>query len=363
MTKWFLCVSFSLTYCAGSIGCKNKVDKIIPEQGKIVASVYAAGIVKSRNQYQVYSNINGIIKKIYVEENDSVRCGAALFEIGNESVQLNTDRAALTAAFNAIYSNEEKINELKNNILLAQSKYNIDSLNHKRQQYLFDHNIGTRNELEQRQLALLSSKAALESARHTYTSVIKQLRFAEKLSKNELQISRSTEREYTIRSEINGKVYAVLKHEGELVNPAMPIAVIGDAKNFYVELEVDELDISRIKLNQKVALSLDSYSGETFDGLVSKINPMMDERTKTFTVEVDFVSRPLVLYPQLSVEASIIIEEKSNTLIIPRNYLVNDSFVLCGLEKRRVRTGIKDYERVEIISGLSADDVIHKPAK
>lgn len=344
-------------------GCQARKEKIQPKQGNIIASVYAAGTIKARNQYEVYSKINGIIKKVHVEENNIVSRGAPLFDIGNESTRLNTENAKLTAAFHSIYSNKEKIQELKSNILLAQAKYHIDSLNCKRQEYLFNRDIGSRNELEQRQLVLNSSRAALESAQHTYATVMKQLRIEEKLSNNDFLISKSNEKDYIISSEINGKVYSVNKQEGEMVNPTTPIAVIGDSSNFYVELEVDELDISKIKLNQEVVISLDSYPDTVFQGSISKIYPMMDQRTKTFTVEANFTIHPPILYPMLTVEASIITEEKMNALIIPRSYLISDSFVLCGDKKKRVTTGIKDYEKVEIISGLSAKDVIYKPGQ
>jgi hypothetical protein len=49
-------------------------------------------------------------------------------------------------------------------------------------------------------------------------------------------------------------------------------------------------------------------------------------------------------------------------MLIPRNYLVDESFVLLASgEKRKVQTGLKDYQKVEIISGLTEKDAIQKP--
>ena len=109
---------------------------------------------------------------------------------------------------------------------------------------------------------------------------------------------------------------------------------------------------------------MDSYKGEVFEGAVSKIDPFMNERTKSFTVEATFTKQPQVLYPNLTAQANIIIKEKKNALTIPRNYLINDSLVVIQKDKRKeVKTGIKDYRKVEILSGLTADDIIYKPAE
>jgi multidrug efflux pump subunit AcrA (membrane-fusion protein) len=80
-------------------------------------------------------------------------------------------------------------------------------------------------------------------------------------------------------------------------------------------------------------------------------------------VEATFVTRPPELYPNLSAEANIVLQQKKDALIIPRNYLVDDEFVFVKKEKRKVTIGLKDYQKVEILSGLTADDVIYLPSE
>lgn len=88
----------------------------------------------------------------------------------------------------------------------------------------------------------------------------------------------------------------------------------------------------------------------------------MNQRSKSFTVEATFVKQPPALYPNLTAEANIVIQTKKDALTIPRTYLVQDSRVMVGKDKiKKVIIGLKDYQKVEILSGLSADDVIYKP--
>ncbi|HND16794.1 MAG TPA: hypothetical protein PLQ17_07890, partial [Saprospiraceae bacterium] len=60
--------------------------------------------------------------------------------------------------------------------------------------------------------------------------------------------------------------------------------------------------------------------------------------------------------------ANILIKEKKNALLIPRSYLLDEKYVLLeNGKKAEIKTGIKNYEKVEIISGVNQNDVILKP--
>ena len=89
----------------------------------------------------------------------------------------------------------------------------------------------------------------------------------------------------------------------------------------------------------------------------------MNEKTRTFTVKANFIAQPQVLYPNLNVEANIITAERPKVLTIPRNYLVDEQFVLDkDGQKRAVKVGLKDFQRVEILSGITVQEAIQKPA-
>jgi multidrug efflux pump subunit AcrA (membrane-fusion protein) len=169
-------------------------------------------------------------------------------------------------------------------------------------------------------------------------------------------------KDFTITSETDGKVFTILKEQGEIVNPQMPVAVIGDDANFKLELQVDEYDIAKIRVGQKVIIRMDSYKDEVFEARIEKINSIMNERSKSFLVEAVFTKAPPALYPNLTAEANIIIETKQNALSIPRSYLLDNEHVLLeNKEKRKVVIGLKDYQRVEILQGISKEDVLLKP--
>lgn len=343
--------------------CNNKGEEIsTPIIQNITESVYASGIVKSKDQYEVYSTVNGIIAQKLTTEGDVVHKGDAIVTLLNKTPQLNAENARLAATYSSVPSNLDRLNELKVNIELARAKMQNDSSLFQRQQNLWKEEIGTRNELEQRELAYRNSVTAYQSALLQYGNLKKQIDFTAQQSFKNLQITNSVNSDYTVKAGQDGKVYSILKERGEMVNTQTPIALIGDVNDFVMELQVDEYDIGKIKPAQKVFVSMDSYKGQVFEAAVTKIQPVMDNRSRSFEVEATFISRPPRLYPNLTVEANILVSTKENALTIPRNYLVDDNTVLLKSgEKRKVVTGLKDYQRVEIISGLGKDDLIKKP--
>ena len=353
---------FLFLFFCSLAACKSKTETIQPIVEKITESVYASGIVKSKDQYQVNSTTNGIIQQLLVKEGDIVKKGDPILIIRNETARLNVENAQLTATFADIRNNTDKLNEAKANIELARIKMLNDSSLFSRQLNLWLQQIGTRVEIDQRELAYKNSKISYSTTRLRYNDVKKQLTLAAEQSQKNVAISSSFTKDLTLRSEVSGRVFNLLKEKGELVTTATPVAIIGNATDFMLELQVDENDIAKIKGGQKAFVTMDSYKGAVFEASIISIDPIMSEKTKSFTIEAAFTNKPATLYPNLTVEANIVIQTKDKALTIPRNYLMNDSMVMTGDKKiKRVITGLKDYQKVEILQGLSTTDMIIKP--
>ncbi len=342
--------------------CKKKTDKIHPVKENITESVYASGIVKSENQYQVFSSANGIIKEIFKKEGDTINKGTAIISLTNDAAQLNIEQAKISADYSTLSSNAPKLNELQVQINLAKANLDNEESLLQKQTNLWNKGIGTQNDLNQRELAYKSAKANYIAANNRYSDLKNQINQQADLSNKNLQISKSRNSDFTVKSEIKGKIYKIMKEPGEMVNTQAAIALIGDADSFLLVLQIDEYDISKVKIGQKVLVTMDSYKGNVYEAKVSKIYPIMDERSRSFEIEAKFIKAPPELYPNLTCEANIIIEVKNDVITIPRNYLLDDnSVLLSNKEKRKVVTGLKDYQKVEIISGLLTEDYIILP--
>ena len=148
-----------------------------------------------------------------------------------------------------------------------------------------------------------------------------------------------------------------------MVTVQEPIALVGSATRFIIEMLVDEVDIVQIENQMEVILNLDAYKGVVFTGKVSKIYPKKDERNQTFKVEAIFNEAPKKLYPGLSGEANIIIAKKQNALTIPKEYLIENNKVKTDDGFVTITLGLQNLEYVEVLSGITKDTYIYKTEK
>ena len=361
--KGYNILLFLTLFILSFTSCKTTEEKIFPQKEDITLSVYASGLVKSKTQYQVFSTVNGILKEILVEEGGLVKKGQVIARISDLSQKINVENARAQEDYNSIFSNTEKVDQAKKEVELARIKLENEKSLLKRQKELWADGIGSKNDLDNRILSVENAQTNFNASQLHLNDLEKQLTFLANQSKRNTQISSATMNDYTIKSEVVGRLYNFTKNVGEMVNTVNPIATIGDSNSFIVELEIDEFDISKIALGQTVIMSMDSHKGEVYEAEVSKIEPLMKEKSRSFTIEANFIKKPSQLYPNLSVEGNIIIQIKKNTITIPRNYLIDNSYVLIGKNKVKVATGLMDYDKVEILKGISISDEISKPVK
>jgi HlyD family secretion protein len=356
---------FVLTiFLFSQFSCNSKIEKIKPVISSITESVYASGIVKSKQQYQAFSTVVGPIQTIYLKEGDIVKVGTPILSITHELQQLNKENAALSADYAGIASNQDKLNDAIQQVNFQKEKMNNDFLLLTRQQSLWQQNVGTKVELEQRELVYKASKTAYQSAILKLHDLKKQIQYSAAQTRKNYEISKRQANDFIIRSQIEGIIYKLYKEKGELANLQSPLALLGNDKQFMLEMQVDEYDIFKIKKGMLVLVTMDSYKGKVFQAKISDISPTMNEKSKTFLVEATFVNPPKTLYPFITFEGNIVLQTKAKALLIPRKLLLNDSTVINSDGKEiLIKTGLKDYQMVEILGGLTSKDELINPTK
>jgi multidrug efflux pump subunit AcrA (membrane-fusion protein) len=346
-----------------SLSCKDNNETIQPRKRDLTESVYSSVIIQPDSLYKVYAIVAGILDKNLVEEGDQVTKGQAIIQIINNTPKLNTQNAklALDLARENYNGSAAILSGIEDEILAAKLQYKNDSINFFRQKNIWEQNIGSKVEYDTKKLKYQLSSNNLNLLKSKYDRTKNELITALKQAENNYKTSLITTKDFTVASKINGKVYALNKNQGEIVSTMEPLASIGSANDFIVEMLVDEVDIVKISLNQEVLITLDAYAGEVFTGKVSKIYPKKDERNQTFLVEANFNVAPKTLYPGLSGEGNIIIAHKKEVLTIPKEYVTEDSKVKTEDGLILIETGLENLEFVEVLSGLSEETTIYKP--
>ncbi|GAA4810201.1 efflux RND transporter periplasmic adaptor subunit [Litoribaculum gwangyangense] len=343
--------------------CSEKKDRTLPIQRPITESVYSSVTVQPDSLYEVYAIVSGILDANLVEEGDIVLKNEPLIQIINSSPKLTAENAKFTLELAKENYNGKAavLSGILDQINAAKLKYKNDSINYFRQKNLWEQNIGSKIDYDTKKLNYELSENNLLTLQNNYQRTKNELLTTVKQSENNYRTALISTKDFTVKSKINGKVYALYKEPGEIVNTMEPLASIGSINNFIMDMLVDEVDIVRVKIGQDVLIHLDAYNGKIFKGNVSKIYPKKDERNQTFKIEAVFENPPAVLYPGLSGEANIIIAKKDSVLTIPKNYLIDDTKVETDAGLVTITTGLQNMEYIEVIEGINKDTYIYKP--
>ncbi len=170
--------------------------------------------------------------------------------------------------------------------------------------------------------------------------------------------------QYTITSPMDGVVLRRDGEIGEIVETGQILFRVGVPKPLEVEAEVNEEDISRVKVGQVVLFRTDAFPDRRLEGKVREITPMGDPVAKTYRIRIDLPDdTPLRI--GMSVEANVITREKENALLVPADALQGSHvFVLDGgsARRRNVSIGIRGTRAVEILDGVTERDRVISPA-
>ncbi|CAG0907126.1 unnamed protein product [Cyprideis torosa] len=259
--------------------------------------------------------------------------------------------------------NSSLLSSIELEIKTAKDQMNLNRTNYQRYQRLWSQGIGKRVDLEQAELAYKTSQNQVRNLEKKLEQTRNDLRNRYDMARNRLSTEKEQLRDFEIRSEIDGVIYALNKEEGEYITAQDRFAEIGGTGDYVIQMNIDEEDISKINLGDTVVLDLDAYPNEVYTARIQKIFPKKDEVTQTFLTEGSFVQAPSKLYNGLSGEANIIVSKREKALTIPSDYLMSGNMVQTEDGSKKVKIGVRNIEFVEIMSGIDSSTLILKPTE
>ncbi|MBI2381112.1 MAG: efflux RND transporter periplasmic adaptor subunit [Gammaproteobacteria bacterium] len=264
-----------------------------------LSHIAAGGLVEPQGEERVViPEFSGRLKKVYIEEGDTVQAGQILAEIENAEFEAavagtkaqlqlaEANLAKLKAGARPEERREAAANRAEAESLLtwAQAEFRrINPLVEKRQL--------PASALDTARHERDAAKARAQAARERLNLIQAGTR-AEDLAiaaaqvaaaQAELGRAEALLNKTRIRSPIDGLVLKRDLREGETVVSLSPIplARIGDLRKLYVRADVDELDIARVQTEQKVRITAEALPGQSFTGQVVRVSRRMGKRNST----------------------------------------------------------------------------------
>lgn len=356
-TKLFIIVILFITL--QSCGSKEEMQPIIKD---IKELVFASGTLEWDDAYQLTAQTDGVLTEASFEVGDKVNAGKIIAVINNPSNQINTSSAKeqLKIANENLTEKSPAIQQLEQNIYYAENKYAQDQLQVERYERLYQKQSIAKIELENMQLAAKNSLAQLNALKKQKTELLQRAKSQQISNENQVQNSKIIEQYNQLVIPQSGMVIHKLKSTGDYVRKGEVVATIADDRKQEVVLNVDENSIGKVKLGQLVYIRFNTDKDRVYEGKVSEIVAAFDEKTQSFVVKVLLAETlPNSIYGT-QLEANILIGEKKNALLIPRNYLgFGNKVKIKGIETPViVKTGIISTEYVEILEGINTNDIL-----
>lgn len=168
-----------------------------------------------------------------------------------------------------------------------------------------------------------------------------------------------------VESPLTGVIGRVYVDKGTNVTAQTAVAVVVDIDRVKVHLDVPERFLPQVSIGQTARVRVEAYPGEAFTGTVARISPVVETETRTAPVEIAIDNPGHRLKPGMFAGIQLVLDKRENVpsvvkeAVIGREphayvFVVND-----GVAKMRdVELGIHENDRMEVLKGLQAGDLV-----
>lgn len=347
----------------------QEVTATYPTYGTIEKEFSTNGVLKPVTEVKISSELSGEIIELHHEEGDSVAKGDLIIKINQENYISLVEMA------------QASLNAVETQYRLKESQVRQSELNYRRYKKMYENRVISQVEFEEVNGELEIAKKELKAAKYNVNRAIASLNEAkENLNKT------------NIYSPMNGTISAMNVEIGERVVGTSQMSGtelfrVANLDEFEVLAEIGESDIVHIVVGDSATIKMDAYPNHTFIGKVSHIANSAKSNNPFSQHLIHFVVKILIdknsyselsakrknpFKPGMSANVSIKTERKIGVLNLPLHsvkskrdsltakyhdivYVIGDDM---RIEEREIVCGIDNLKRVEIISGLTADEKV-----
>jgi len=325
--------------------------------------VEVVGSLEAQDQVTVSSQASGNLESISVDLGSPVSRGQVIARIDQRELKLKRDQAEA-----ALHQAEAKLGITRDGKIdpqkqpdvrqavagLERARYDLTAA-----KKLFDAGTISNQQYDVYQKTVDQAEAryqaSLENVRN-FEGIIEEKRAALDLTKKQLADS-------DIISPLSGVVKEKTASRGEYLQPGKPVVTIVQINPLRLRLEVPETFAASIAKGQVVTLKVDSFADREFKGVIKRINPSMDEKSRSLIAEAEVANPNALLRPGMFARSQIVSNSKTMALMVPEKAVVSLAgvtkiFILEGsiAVERIVKLGARDGSLVEILEGVKSGE-------
>jgi RND family efflux transporter MFP subunit len=330
------------------------------ERHNVGSTLTIAGEFKPFQDVDVHAKVAGYIRKIYVDVGDHVKEGQTIaeLEVPELAAQLTGSEAAVRAA-------QEQVRKAQGDLQRAKSAHAAAHSAFVRLKQAADSRAGlvAQQEVDDSEAKDLETEGQTASAEAEIAAAKQQLEVAEANQKQYAAMSSYTR----IAAPFAGVITNRYADTGALIaagtsssTQAIPVVRLAQTSKLRLVLPIPESVVSQIHLGDPVKVRVQALDQE-IEGSVSRFADALDRQTRTMETEIDFDNRDGHLISGMYTETLLSLREKKNAITIPLEAVSrngDEDTVLAVnadnvVQERKVRLGVEDSTRIEVLSGLS----------
>lgn len=349
-------VALVLLGCAPKPAQRFSVATAPAQQGRIVRNVEFSGVLVPNHTVNIFAKLAGQATTVAADVGDSVRAGQLLVQIDTKELnaQLAVAEAAAQGVGDQAVQSKSGMETARLNLEMAQRSYD-------RTKTLLDTKVVTQSQLDDAQTKLDLAKTAADTASRQYQTLtgsgLAQARAQVNFIK--VQISNST-----ITSPISGIVTNRNINAGEITSMSGPLFTVAELATLKLQGNVSQDDVVRLAVGNKVDVTVDALPSSAYTGRIQQVGPIAAATGQYFPVVVRLKNDGRLL-AGMTAKASFVTTATPG-IIIPMNAVAGnedghaDVFVIADgkAHKREVALGPRNDKDVQVISGLSAGEMV-----
>jgi multidrug efflux pump subunit AcrA (membrane-fusion protein) len=340
----------------------------VAERALIADAVDVPGTVKTKTQMLIASRLQGYVREVRARQGDRAEPGQVLvlLDQGEPSARADRARAALAEAEMGRDEVRTTLEEAEAALRASEADHAYATATATRYRMLWQRELISAQDYEATEAKRKSAGAAVDQA----TARLRSLRAREAQMRHRIDQARAEIRtaeialgDTRITAPATGVVVDRRVEPGALAVPGQPLLVLDDFRAYRLEAEVGESTIGRVRMGQRVPVTLDAL-GRTLEGRVAEIIPAADPGSRTVTVKLELPA-DADLRSGLFGRAHFLMGERQ-ALTVPLSALVERGqltgvYVVDPQDVARFRlvtAGERRAGRAEILSGLAAGERI-----
>ena len=330
------------------------VEPVVPAAFRALLATDGKIAIDDDHTTPIFSPYAGRVAKLNARAGDEIKVNQLLFTVAaNDMVQAQNDLIAAITGLNK-----------------SRTAFDLNKIKYNRYKTLVAERAAALKDYQEAEANFAAAKNDVQASETSLEAVRGRMRI---LGKTDAEIA-DFEKNGKINSEtpifapLSGTVVARKVGPGQLVGAAStdPVFIVGDLSIVWLVANVRESDSPKVKVGQDIEFQTLSLGDRVFKSKITYVSTIVDSNTRRLVIRAEIDNKDNLLKPEMFAIVSIVTSAEEQSLSVPRSAVIYEGDTARvwiankdkSVELRKIKTGLANATRVQVLSGLANGDQV-----